>query len=67
LCRFQVVSQMGEPARMGEVAGCDKINALNGGPSCQALQIAGLAGGTGVAGVDVEVGDVWHIFNLLTS
>jgi hypothetical protein len=60
LCWFQMLAQMSEPARMSEIAGGDKINALDCRPSRHAGQGAAFAGGAGVMRVDVEVGDEGH-------
>ncbi len=58
---LKLVAKLREPSRMGKIASGNHINALDRRPRCQAAQIAGLAGGAGVMGVDVEVGDVGHV------
>ena len=60
LFRFQLFGQTGKPARMGEIAGGNQVNAFNNSPGCQSVQVAGFAGRAGVMGVAVKVGAVRH-------
>ena len=60
LGRFEVFVQVGEPARVGAVAGGHHRDPLDRGPGGQTVQVAGLAGGPRVVRMDVQVGEVVH-------
>jgi hypothetical protein len=49
-----------EPARVGDVAGADDLDALELGPFGQVLEGQVAAGGAREVGMDVEVGDEVH-------
>ena len=56
LGRHELAAQLVGPGRVGEVAGPDDADALAGSPPREVFQIAVAAAGTGVLGVDVQVG-----------
>ena len=59
LLRFgQLVPQLGPPGGVGEVAGAYQADALPSGPGIQRLRLQLLAGGPGVFGVDMQIGDI---------
>ena len=54
----QLVPQLGPPGGVGEVAGAYQADALPSGPGIQRLRLQLLAGGPGVFGVDMQIGDI---------
>ena len=60
LVAHQLLAQLVPPLRVGEVAGAQHVDALAAGPGRQMPGRELFAGGTGKAGMDVQVGDESH-------
>ena len=59
--RLQPLSNFREPTGMGAVAGAQNGDAFIGGPKVQLFQVQLTARGPGIMGMDVEVGDQFHV------
>jgi len=64
---FEAGGEFFEPRGMREVAGADNTHAFAFGPMGEAVEVALAAGGAGVFGMDVEVGEVTHGGNRSTA
>ena len=60
--RLQFGGHLPEPFRVGAIAGAHYLHALIAAPEVQMLQVGLLAGGNGIAGMDMQVGDGFHEF-----
>ena len=60
LVAHQLPAQLVPPLRVGEIAGAQHVDALAAGPGSQMPGRELFAGGTGKAGMDVQVGDEIH-------
>ena len=57
LRRDQLLHELGPPSRVGEIPGPHQRNALPSGPEIQVFRHTVPAGGSGVFGVDMQIGD----------
>lgn len=58
--RFEMLMELGKPARMGEIASPHDLNTLDCRPGSKPVEVAGLTRGPRIKGMDVEIRNIFH-------